>query len=65
VLKKEGSNGEFNQSLSPRSVLVEVGGVDNTLAEGYRSAGILAEVLAEMYWEETDAVEASAQSNAD
>jgi stage II sporulation protein P len=64
VLKKEGSNGEFNQSLSPRSVLVEVGGVDNTLAEGYRSAGILAEVLAEMYWEETDAVEASAPAKA-
>ncbi len=57
VLKKAGSNGEFNQSLSPQSIVVEVGGVDNTLEEGFRSVAVLAEVLAEMYWEQGDAVE--------
>ncbi len=57
VLKKAGSNGEFNQSLSPQSILVEIGGVDNTLEEGYRSVAVLAEVLAEMHWEQVDAVE--------
>ena len=57
VLKKAGSNGEFNQSLSPQSIVVEIGGVDNTLEEGFRSVAVLAEVLAEMYWEQGDAVE--------
>ena len=28
-------NGEYNQSLSPRSLLVEIGGVDNTFEEAY------------------------------
>ncbi|GGG10916.1 stage II sporulation protein P [Paenibacillus abyssi] len=44
-------NGEYNQSLSPDSVLIEVGGVDNTLEESYRTADALAEVIAEMYWD--------------
>jgi stage II sporulation protein P len=60
VLKKAGSNGEFNQSLSPQSIVVEIGGVDNTLEEGFRSVAVLAEVLAEMYWEQGDAVEVMA-----
>jgi stage II sporulation protein P len=41
------NNGEYNQSLSPDSMLVEVGGVDNTFEEAYRSVEILARVLAE------------------
>ncbi|WP_199623594.1 stage II sporulation protein P [Paenibacillus alkalitolerans] len=60
VGKLEGSNGEFNQSLSPQSVLVEVGGVDNSLEEAKRSMEILAEALAEMYWDSEETEEASA-----
>jgi stage II sporulation protein P len=45
--RTNGNNGEYNQSLSPNSMLVEVGGVDNTFEEAYRSVEVLAEVLAE------------------
>ncbi|WP_124727850.1 stage II sporulation protein P [Staphylospora marina] len=41
------NNGEYNQSLSPDSMLVEVGGVDNTFEEAFRSVEILARVVAE------------------
>ncbi|PTM59517.1 stage II sporulation protein P [Desmospora activa] len=51
-------NGEYNQSLAPNSVLVEVGGVDNTFAEAYRSADALAQALAEIHF---DAVPVDAQ----
>lgn len=61
VGKNVGSNGEFNQTLSPNSILVEFGGVDNTLEECYRTADLLAEVLAELYWERAEAVKASAE----
>jgi len=44
-------NGEYNQSLAPESVLVEVGGVENTLEESYRTADALAEVISDIYWE--------------
>ncbi|MWC27535.1 stage II sporulation protein P [Paenibacillus sp. MMS18-CY102] len=43
-------NGEYNQSLSPGSVLIEIGGVDNTLEESYRTADALAKVIAQIYW---------------
>lgn len=43
-------NGEYNQSLSPGSVLIEIGGVDNTLEESYRTADALAKVIADLYW---------------
>lgn len=45
--RTNGNNGEYNQSLSPNSMLVEVGGVDNTFEEANRSIEVLAEVLAE------------------
>lgn len=45
--KTRGINGEYNQSLSPNSLLVEVGGVGNTFKEAYRSVDILAKVLEE------------------
>lgn len=51
-------NGEYNQSLSPGSVLIEIGGVDNTLEESYRTADALAKVIAQIYW--GDAKKASA-----
>lgn len=44
-------NGEYNQSLSPQSILVEVGGVDNTFEEAYRTAEALAEVLADLHFQ--------------
>ncbi|TCN01546.1 stage II sporulation protein P [Paenibacillus sp. BK033] len=44
-------NGEYNQSLAEDSVLIEIGGVDNTLAESYRTANVLAKVIADIYWD--------------
>jgi len=44
-------NGEYNQSLSPNSLVIEIGGPENTLEESYRTADALAEVIAEIYWE--------------
>lgn len=46
-----GSNGRYNQDLSPNSILVEFGGVENTLEEAYRSAEAFAEVFSEYYWD--------------
>ncbi|KRE54197.1 stage II sporulation protein P [Paenibacillus sp. Soil522] len=43
-------NAEYNQSLATDSVLIEVGGVDNTLEESYRTADALAEVISNIYW---------------
>jgi stage II sporulation protein P len=54
-------NGEYNQSIASDSVLLEIGGVDNTLEESYRTADVLAEVIAQLYWENEDAVKVSAQ----
>jgi|GEM_PF-1350866 len=38
-------NGEYNQSLHDQNVLIEIGGVDNTLEENYRTVKALAEVI--------------------
>ena len=54
--KKEG-DGVYNQDLSSRSVVIEIGGYENTLEELYRTVDILAEVISDYYWGE--AVEAS------
>ncbi|BAU27166.1 stage II sporulation protein P [Aneurinibacillus soli] len=51
IFGKKGGNGEYNQSVSPNSILIEVGGPDNTVEECYRTADILAEAIAEVYWE--------------
>ncbi|MCA1039055.1 stage II sporulation protein P [Bacillus infantis] len=53
ALIKEGimTNGKFNQDLSEHAILVEIGGVDNTFEELYRSAEALAEVFSEYYWQ--------------
>jgi len=45
------SNGEYNQSVHPNSILVEIGGHENTLEEAYRSVIALADALAMVYWE--------------
>ncbi|WP_438446196.1 stage II sporulation protein P [Gorillibacterium sp. sgz5001074] len=46
-------NAEYNQSLSPNSILIEIGGVFNTLEECKRTAGVLADVISDMYWDAT------------
>lgn len=44
-------NGIYNQDLSNRSILIEIGGVDNTMEENYRTAEALAEVFTDYFWE--------------
>lgn len=46
-------NGEYNQSVSPGSLLVEIGSVNSTLQESLRTAEALADVFA-LYLEEQD-----------
>jgi stage II sporulation protein P len=48
VLVKNSGHGEYNQSVSSRTLLFEIGGVDNTLEEEYRSTSALADVLQEI-----------------
>lgn len=47
VLLKSGKqgHGEYNQSVSPGSILIELGGINNTLQECYNTAEAFAEVL--------------------
>ncbi|MCS7461550.1 stage II sporulation protein P [Paenibacillus doosanensis] len=42
-------NGEYNQSVSPGSLLMEIGGTNNTLQESLNTAEALADVFAEYY----------------
>ncbi|WP_339063758.1 stage II sporulation protein P [Tepidibacillus marianensis] len=49
--KTSGTNGEYNQSVSPNSVLIEIGSNYNTLQEEYNTAKALAEVVAEIYFD--------------
>lgn len=51
----KGNNGEYNQSLSPNSVLIEVGGIDNTADELKRTADILGDAIADVYWSTQEA----------
>ncbi|WP_251402867.1 stage II sporulation protein P [Ureibacillus chungkukjangi] len=52
ILQKSSSqgNGVYNQDLSPNSIILEIGGVDNTVEELHRSTEAFAEVLSELYW---------------
>lgn len=43
-------NGVYNQDISPNSIIVEIGGVDNTAEELHRSTEIFADVLSEYYF---------------
>lgn len=51
--KNSNGNGEYNQSFSPNSSLIEIGGIENTLEESYRTADLLAEVIAEIVTDTT------------
>ena len=42
----------FNQDISPRAILVELGGVDNTLEEINNTLEVFAKVLSEYINEE-------------
>jgi len=52
ILKKDSSrgNGVYNQDISPNAVIIEIGGVDNTLEELQRTTEALADVLSDYYW---------------
>lgn len=41
-------HGEYNQSVSPNSILIEVGGVENSLEECYRTMEVLARIMSEI-----------------
>lgn len=49
--KGKGMDGNYNQDLSSRAVLIEIGGYDNTLEELNRTAEALAEVISEYYYQ--------------
>lgn len=53
VFQKDGSrgNGVYNQDMVDNALLIEFGGVDNTMEELYRSADALAEVFSDYYWD--------------
>ena len=54
--KSEG-NGVYNQDVSNKAMLIEIGGVDNDLNELYRSVDAFTEVFSEYYWELSEAKE--------
>jgi len=53
VIQKEGanSNGVYNQDMSDKAILIEVGGFENSLEEMYRTADVFSEVFTEYYWD--------------
>lgn len=53
--KSMGSNGVYNQDLAEKSIVLEIGGIDNTEEELNRTVDALADVISEYYWD--DAVE--------
>lgn len=55
--KQGGNNGVYNQDLIDKGLLIEIGGVDNTLEELYRTADAMAEIISEYYWSEIEVKE--------
>ncbi|WP_256761644.1 stage II sporulation protein P [Cohnella sp. WQ 127256] len=49
VLTKSKGNGEYNQSISPGSLLLEIGSVNNTLEESLLSAEAFSDIFTEYY----------------
>lgn len=54
---KSMGNGLYNQDLSPRSILVEVGGVDNTYEELQNAMQAFADIFSTYYWQMKNAGE--------
>ncbi|PGT76869.1 hypothetical protein COD11_25435 [Bacillus sp. AFS040349] len=51
IKSSEQGNGVYNQDLSPNSVIIEIGGVENRIDELYRTADLLGNVISEYYWQ--------------
>ncbi|MFA9558798.1 stage II sporulation protein P [Evansella sp. AB-rgal1] len=52
IFEPRGSvNGVYNQDISPNSILIEFGGVENSLEEVYRTVEVFAEIFSDYYWE--------------
>lgn len=51
IYGKNSGNAEYNQSISNNSILIEVGGPENTPEECMRTADLLAEALSKVYWD--------------
>jgi stage II sporulation protein P len=53
VIFKAGAdtNGRFNQDLSKNSVLIEIGGIYNSLEETYRTSEAVADIFSEYYFD--------------
>lgn len=54
--KSEG-NGVYNQDISKKAMLVEIGGVDNNLNELDRTVDAFTDVFADYYWKSSEAKE--------
>lgn len=54
---KSDGNGVYNQDISDKAMLVEIGGVDNNLDELDRTVDAFTDVFAEYYWETSEAKE--------
>lgn len=50
-------NGVYNQDISTKAMLLEIGGVDNNLEELDRTVDVFSEILAEYYWNSKEAQE--------
>ncbi|WP_257000849.1 stage II sporulation protein P [Terribacillus saccharophilus] len=53
VITKKGAgvDGVYNQDVSDKAALLEIGGAENTLDEATRTAELFAEIFADYYWE--------------
>ncbi|WP_051291213.1 stage II sporulation protein P [Fictibacillus gelatini] len=51
VKYKTMGNGVYNQDLADHAILVEIGGIDNTMDELYRSVVALSDALSDYYWQ--------------
>ncbi|WP_233134932.1 stage II sporulation protein P [Terribacillus sp. 7520-G] len=53
VITKQGAgvDGVYNQDVSDKAALLEIGGAENTLEEATRTAELFADIFADYYWE--------------
>lgn len=53
VITKQGAgvDGVYNQDVSDKAALLEIGGAENTLEEATRTAELFAEIFVDYYWE--------------
>lgn len=58
VFTKGEGNGEYNQSVSENSILIEIGGIENSLEECYNTTVAIADIFADIYFEKDKKVDA-------